>query len=52
MVTKHLEVKNAFILENKFELMERNNDLPDPDKKSTVFSINIGGGEKEIVEEK
>jgi len=51
---KHAKnIENRYIiLENKFELMERNNDLPDPDKKSTVFSINIGDGQKEIVEVK
>lgn len=48
---KNIENRYA-ILENKFELMERNDDLPDLDKKSTVFSINIGDGQKEIVEVK
>lgn len=48
---KNIENRYA-ILENKFELMERNDDLPDPNNKSTVFSINIGDGQKEIVEVK
>lgn len=48
---KNIENRYA-ILENKFELMARNDDLPDPDNKSTVFSIYLGEGQKEIVEVK
>lgn len=51
---KHAKnIENRYtILENKIELLERNDDLPNPDQKSTVFSIYLGEGQKEIVEVK
>ena len=51
---KHAKnIENRYtILENKIELLERNDELPNPDQKSTVFSIYLGEGQKEIVEVK